>query len=307
MGGNVSGWSLRASMPTARAEFAAAALGGKIYVAGGNSGTTALATVDVYDPVADTWSPGTPMPQALYRIQAATFDGRLYVFGGTDQIPSGSYPEIEPNTFVYDPAADSWSQLTDIPLPQGIWKEVEAITYDDQILVIGYQLDSIAPKFAMMFDPVSSQWTTPVAPPPAHGFTFQGEVLDGAIYGIATGTWGMDPLRPFAVLEDPANGVWRTLPGVPRQGTETYPNDDMGFGAAYGHLIAAGGYQDGAMSSKFDVVTGSWSPAPALGVSRALVQLVEVTGRLYAIGGIAASESPRSAYVPVDALEELTP
>ncbi len=48
-------WSARASMPTARTWISAAVYGGKIYVFGGLSSTTKLATVERYDPGTNTW------------------------------------------------------------------------------------------------------------------------------------------------------------------------------------------------------------------------------------------------------------
>ena len=52
-----------APMPTQRMGAGAAEVNGKIYVVGGNSGsgTSAVASMDVYDIASNTWSSGPPM------------------------------------------------------------------------------------------------------------------------------------------------------------------------------------------------------------------------------------------------------
>ena len=48
-------WAQKADMPTARADLAACAVNGEIYVIGGGWGPF-LSTVEVYDPSTNTWS-----------------------------------------------------------------------------------------------------------------------------------------------------------------------------------------------------------------------------------------------------------
>ncbi len=49
-------WTVKTPMPTARAEMAAAVVGGKLYAIGGNIGGTAVPHNTEYDPATDTWS-----------------------------------------------------------------------------------------------------------------------------------------------------------------------------------------------------------------------------------------------------------
>lgn len=72
-----------ASMPAPlRDVLAAGVINGKLYVVGGNDGSTFLDTVRVYDPAANTWSTEAPMPTARQRLAAAGIGGKLYVVGG---------------------------------------------------------------------------------------------------------------------------------------------------------------------------------------------------------------------------------
>jgi N-acetylneuraminic acid mutarotase len=81
-------WTMRAAMPTARdALGVAAATNGKIYAVGGTSWTTGgpvcHATVEEYDPSADTWTTRASMPYCReYPGVVGTSNGKLYVVGG---------------------------------------------------------------------------------------------------------------------------------------------------------------------------------------------------------------------------------
>ena len=78
-------WSPKAAMGVARGAPAAAAIRGKIYVAGGlQDATTPLDTAQVYDPVADAWD-GSPVAKTNVARQAAAgvaVNGKFYVVGG---------------------------------------------------------------------------------------------------------------------------------------------------------------------------------------------------------------------------------
>lgn len=55
-------WSWRVSMLTARAAHCAAVLNDMIYVFGGQSGPTVVATAEFYNPVTDSWWPIVSLP-----------------------------------------------------------------------------------------------------------------------------------------------------------------------------------------------------------------------------------------------------
>ena len=103
-------WQLVARMPQGRANYAAAAIGGKIYVTGGagsNQGTSANSAY-VYDPQANAWTQLASMGTARESHASAAVGGKLYVFRGYGT--SGRLSTVE----VYDPASDSWAQVTSL-------------------------------------------------------------------------------------------------------------------------------------------------------------------------------------------------
>lgn len=75
-------WEAAAPLPTARSGIAAAALGGRIYVFGGEGPSGTFAENEVYDPATNTWTAAAPMPTARHGLGAAVSSGVIYVIGG---------------------------------------------------------------------------------------------------------------------------------------------------------------------------------------------------------------------------------
>ena len=97
-------------MPQRLCELAATAIGGKIYVTGGetNQGTS-VNSVYVYDPQADAWTQLASMGTARKEYASAAVGGKLYVFGGRRD--GGAHLSTAE---VYDPASDSWAPVTSL-------------------------------------------------------------------------------------------------------------------------------------------------------------------------------------------------
>ena len=102
-------WQRMASMPQGLCLHAAAVMGSKIYLTGGETGDDmAVDSVYVYDPLADAWTQLASMGIARQEHASAAVGGKLYVFGG--QGGEGRLSTAE----VYDPASDSWAQATSL-------------------------------------------------------------------------------------------------------------------------------------------------------------------------------------------------
>ena len=82
-----------------------AVINGKIYAAGGLSGSTHVNRLTVYDPAVNSWTTLAPMSVARDHLTAAALEGTLYATGGrfTDIVPATGATEI------YNPATNSWS------------------------------------------------------------------------------------------------------------------------------------------------------------------------------------------------------
>lgn len=100
-------WATMASLPSARSGAAAAAIGGYIYVAGGDdSAGNPTDTLYRYDVAGNSWTAMAPMPAARSGQFVGALNGRLHVVGGSDAFPSVR------SHYRYDPATDSWLTKT---------------------------------------------------------------------------------------------------------------------------------------------------------------------------------------------------
>jgi N-acetylneuraminic acid mutarotase len=108
-------WVPKASLPRPRTYAGAAILDGKIYVLGGATrvGQGVSSSMLMYDPGTDTWTEKSPMPGQRALSAAAVHDGRIYVFGGAESFTEP--PSASSTVFVYDPAADTWTERGDMP------------------------------------------------------------------------------------------------------------------------------------------------------------------------------------------------
>ncbi|MEA3040676.1 MAG: hypothetical protein QOC65_165 [Sphingomonadales bacterium] len=111
-------WERLPDLPTQRNHLAMVAIDGKIYVAGGRTGPGAMAervdVVEIYDPATRRWSRGAPLPAPRGGITGAAHAGCMFVFGGEGE--RTHVLGLTPNTYAYDPRADRWTTLPDLPI-----------------------------------------------------------------------------------------------------------------------------------------------------------------------------------------------
>lgn len=121
-------------MPEGRMGFGSCVVNGKIYVIGGcteePTGNTALAKMNVYDPVSNTWTSLAPMPQPRTYLSASAVGNKIYAVGGTEVVPWEGLKSI----FEYDILTDTWR--TKKELITGRWA-VSSCSYDNMIFCIG--------------------------------------------------------------------------------------------------------------------------------------------------------------------------
>lgn len=91
--------SLGPPLPTARSGVAAALLGGRIFVFGGEAIGHVFSENEAYDPAADRWTMMTPMPTPRHGTGAATVGNAIYVPAG-GLTNGGSQPSAANEAFV---------------------------------------------------------------------------------------------------------------------------------------------------------------------------------------------------------------
>jgi len=75
-------WSVAKSMPTKRGGIAAASLGDRIYVFGGEALTHTIDKNEEYNPATDSWIERDPLRTGRHGFGVATVDRRIYIIGG---------------------------------------------------------------------------------------------------------------------------------------------------------------------------------------------------------------------------------
>lgn len=107
-------WSLLASTIEPREHTTAALIDDKIYVFGGRWDEE-LESSEIYDPATDTWSRGPDLPEARAGHGLALLNGLVYLIGGEIWMsgPERTLSSVD----VYDPVANSWSSIPEMPLP----------------------------------------------------------------------------------------------------------------------------------------------------------------------------------------------
>ena len=283
-------WSLLAPLPVAREMVAVDALGGLVYVAGGNSPSGPSVNVDAYDPVTNSWSARPPLPRPRwFGNGGATLQGKLYVPGGFD----GSGRATNTN-FRFDPASNRWEPAARMPAGGGCGGTT---VHGGQLYVY---IGCTAPggQYTSLFfryDPRSNRWSTLAPPNQKHVYPAIAAVR-GEIF-VAGGIDGDFPNPIFtAAVEayNPATNRWRRVASMPT--IRYFASARNIAGRMYvvgGRCCNGGAYLD--TVERYDPVSDSWDslspmPTPRYALGTAIIQ-----GRLYAVGGFDLSHGPWNA------------
>ncbi|MBI3977576.1 MAG: hypothetical protein HY331_05250 [Chloroflexi bacterium] len=282
-------WTTRASMPTRKDFFGAAVLNGKLFVVGGRNSDGALATVDEYDPAANTWSPRAPLPSARSHLALVAADnGKLYAIGGLDYVVG----RVQGNATVatvdeYDPATNSWTTRASMPTSRAA---MAVAVSNGRIFAIGGWSgpvpDNARPTpLAVVeeYDPSTNTWLART-PMPTPRYTLGAAVdPDGKLYAIGGSP---DNVTSVATVEeyDPINNTWRNRAPM--------PTNRLGLGmaeASNGRLYAIGGSPGGAVLAtveEYDPSTNTWTTRASMPTARAGASAISMpNGSLYVVGG----------------------
>jgi hypothetical protein len=170
-------WQEISPMPEVRAAGGAAAVDGRIYIAGGiGPGGLASSTL-VYDTESEKWSTAPGLPTPREHLGVASDGKRVYVLGG--RISSKNLSAAD----AFDPSSGRWTSLPDLPTARG--GLAAAGTSNVLIVAVGGEAAETFEE-AEAFDVARGKWVSlPGLPTPRHGL---GVVAVGpTLYVIAGG------------------------------------------------------------------------------------------------------------------------
>jgi N-acetylneuraminic acid mutarotase len=177
---------------------AAVAIGARIYVIGGFSGSTNLPSADVwaFDTASRTWAKAAPLSAARGGHAAVVLDGRIHVLGGGNDVSTLADHSVD------DPATNTWSEAAPLPRAEG---SPAAVVLDGKIYAIGGRsgLDDYGDTF--VYDPTSDSWSRGPSLPPRG-------TVGAAVWARSIYVFGGESQKAGRVLAD----VYRLAPGAGR-------------------------------------------------------------------------------------------
>ena len=273
--GSPAPWRTATSMPERRSYFAAAAIGGQIYVSGGMVGATGkyVNRLERFDPAREVWRRLPDQPQPARAGAGAAYRGSLYVLGG--QTPA----RVTRRVLAYDPRAARWSSAPPLPSPR---YNAAAAALGGRLYVAGgvRRIDPVRTVF--VFD--GRRWSA-VAPLPQALHTEALVAYRGELWSIGGFDRNGDAVRSVWIYS-PRTDRWRAGPRLAR------PVAMVGATAAGGEIYAVSEdvfehYRPGA----------GWKLGPRLEVPRHALGLFALDRRLWAVGGCVVPELADSRVV----------
>jgi N-acetylneuraminic acid mutarotase len=272
-------WKLGAPIPTPRQMLGAASDGKLVYTVGGSNGTSDMATVEAYDPAADTWATLPELPGRRSDFGVALIDGRLVVVGGVSQ------GQVLKSVVALDLAAQSWNGLPDLGTARhgmavaGVGKTVYAIGGStgpgDDAVTASAQALKLAPRKPQP----ASAWRSLPEAPTARLMTAWA-VLGDEIW-IAGGMRHGETLQTVESYNT-KTGEWRPQPSLP------IPLNHATATTYRGEMVVIGGATDAiatASNKVFAFRNGKWDPLPDLQHARAAAAAAAVGDKLVVVGG----------------------
>jgi N-acetylneuraminic acid mutarotase len=262
-------------MPTPRSELAAAALRGRVHVAGGIAQFGTTTAFEAYDPALGSWGELPSLPEAVHHPAAAATVDRVYPTGGYTDL---RFSAMSQRAFAYDPEARMWTAIADLPAPRAVHAMA---VLSGKLHVVG----GVGPgsEDVWVYDPATDRWDGLRAPLPTRREHLAVAVLDDKLL-VVGGRWG--DAGNLATLEtyDPATGRWTRGPDMPTA------RSGLTAGALVSQLHVTGGE---ALSSRdvfgdhvvYDPIGGRWTAGADLPTPRHGLASAVLGDRWYVIGG----------------------
>lgn len=272
-------WRPGAPLPTPRQLLGAASDDTLVYVVGGTTGSADLATVESYDPAADTWRSLPEIPGRRSDFGLANTDGRLVVVGGVSQ------GQVLDSVVALDLATQSWNGLPDLGTGRhgmavaGVGKTVYVIGGSTGAGDGPVTASAEALKLAPRKPQPAPEWRSLPDAPTARLMTAW-SVLGDEIW-VAGGMRHGETLQTVQSYNT-QTGAWQTRPPLPiplNHATAATYRDEMVVIGGAGDSISE------ASNKVFAFRNGRWEQLADLQHARAAAAAVVVGDKLVVVGG----------------------
>ncbi|WP_257459533.1 Kelch repeat-containing protein [Archangium lipolyticum] len=172
----LAAWAPTASpMSHARYDHTATVLpNGKVLVVGGLSGSTLLASAELYEPSTGAWTPAGSLQTVRYRHTATLLpDGKVLVAGGyaggwteNKVLVAGGYDasfKILASAELYDPTGNGTTTSLEHTLSEPRRGHTASLLANGKVLVVGGRANTSVSNTAALYDPSTKTWSTTAA------------------------------------------------------------------------------------------------------------------------------------------------
>jgi serine/threonine protein kinase/N-acetylneuraminic acid mutarotase len=154
-------WVELPSLKHARAAAAAAVVGDKLVVAGGQNGKQLVPQTEVFD--GQSWKDAADLPTPREHLAAVSDGFYVYTVGGRFLSADKNSAAFER----FDPQSGQWTKLVDMPTPRGSYG---ATFIDGRIVALGGEEPTQVLATAEMYDIAEAEWISlPPMPTARHG------------------------------------------------------------------------------------------------------------------------------------------
>ncbi|MFC7451014.1 protein kinase domain-containing protein [Rhodococcus daqingensis] len=262
-----------------RAAGAAAVVGGKIVVTGGQADGALVPTTEVFDGA--TWTTARDLPTPREHLAAVSDGTYVYAVGGRDLASDKNSAALER----FDPVAGTWSSLPDLPTPRG---GLGATFIDGRIMAVGGEEPTRVLPTVEAFDVVAGTWMQmPALRTPRHGMAVAS--VGNTVYAIGGATeathaesTAVSEALQIAPRKTQWAPAWRPLRDAPiaRQQAPAAMSDGTIW--VFGGLDATGSTPK---VEGYDPAIDTWKSGPDLPLPLNHAMAVDYRGELVVLGG----------------------
>ena len=275
-------WKELPKMPHPRAAGAAAVVGDKIIVFGGQASGRLVPETDVFDGKA--WTSVAPLGTPRDHLAGAADDKYVYALGGRELSADKNLDTVER----FDPVTNAWAPIAPMPTARG---DISAASIAGRVLVAGGETPTTVFNTVEALDTDSLTWVPgPTMPTPRHGLGLVAAgstvyAIDGA---LKPGHSASSPtVEKLEFTSSPVGAAqWQAVHEAPTPRQQAATAVDAGTVWVIGGLTVNGGVTAATTSVEgYDPTIDTWKKGPDLPVPLHDAMATTYKGEIVVVGG----------------------